>query len=131
MIRLCNSRSSGLYGPILTVLLVATAGCGSSSYAHPASAPSRRATGTPDQFMVGTIPAGGTLSRPQPNAGCRNPMVDPRDRTPLTLVQSQAGPSGHLGDYAVPEGRYGLRAGELLRLDCGTGRPVGFVRHRP
>lgn len=77
--------------------------------------------------MVGTIEPGGALSEPRESGACRNPMVDPRDGTRLTLVQSQRGGSGQVGDYRVPEGRYGVGTGELLRLDCGSGRPVGVV----
>ena len=77
--------------------------------------------------MVGTIAPGGALSEPRESGACRNPMVDPRDGTRLTLVQSQRGGSGQVGDYRVPEGRYGVGTRELLRLDCGSGRPVGVV----
>ena len=104
--------------------------CASSSNPSPANAPSRSATDVPERFLVGTISPGGTLSEPQPNSGCRNPMVDPRDGTRLTLVQSQPGGGTQIGDYAVPEGRYGARAGEVLRIDCGTGRVIGLVLRR-
>lgn len=124
------SRPSALFATMLSAFVLATVGCGSSSYIHPASGPARSATATPDRFMVGTIAVGGTLTEPQPSGSCRNPMVDPRDGTRLTLVQSQPGPDGQLGDYAVPEGRYGVRPGELLRLHCGTGRTVGIVPQR-
>lgn len=33
-----------------------------------------------------------------------------------------------LGDYEVPEGRYGVQQGELLRIECNTGEVVGIVR---
>ena len=77
--------------------------------------------------MVGTIPSGGPLTAPEASGSCRNPMVDPRDGTELRLVRSQPGAGGQLGDYVVPEGRYGADAGELLRLQCGTGRAIGFI----
>jgi hypothetical protein len=32
-----------------------------------------------------------------------------------------------IGDYEVPEGRYGVGPGEVLRLDCSTGRVLGIV----
>ena len=62
------------------------------------------------------------------NAGqegtCYSPMIDPRDQTHLRLVRS----AGGYGDYEVPPGRYGVGAGELLRLDCKTGQALGVVR---
>lgn len=110
------------------LVLLASAGCASASGSiYPADAPARTASDTPDHFLVGTIRPGGPLAEPQPNAGCRNPMVDPRDGTRLTLAQSQRGEGGEIGDYQVAEGRYGARSGELLRLDCGTGRVIGLV----
>src|SRR4051794_10123761 len=57
-------------------------------------------------------------------AGCRNPMVDPRDGTRLVLRRSL----DQRGDYEVPRGRYGVGDLELLRLDCNTGAPIGSVR---
>ena len=125
-----RSRSAPVTMLILNTVLSVISGCASSSNAYPASSPSRSPTGTPEQFMVGTIPPGGTLTQPQANGSCRNPMVDPRDGTQLMLVQSQPGAGGQVGDYAVPEGGYGARPGELLRMDCGTGRAIGLVPRR-
>ena len=116
--------------PPLVVLLLLSGACATSSGTiYPAGAPARAVSNTPDRFMVGTLEPGGPLSEPQPG-GCRNPMVDARDNTRLTLVQSQRDASGELGDYRVPEGRYGVRAGELLRLDSATGRAIGAVPPR-
>jgi hypothetical protein len=114
----------------LSALMVAGTGCSSSWDVYPVDAPSRPATETPDRFLVGAIQPGGPLTEPQRNGGCRSPMVDPRDGTRLNLMQSQSGASGEFGDYAVPGRRYGARAGELLRMDCTTGRVVGFVPRR-
>lgn len=77
----------------------------------------------PDHFLVGTHTDAST-SEPRAGENCRNPMVDPRDGTRLTLVRSGQG----RGDYDVPESRYGIGARQLLRLDCATGRVVGLVR---
>jgi hypothetical protein len=55
---------------------------------------------------------------------CLSPMVDPRDGTALRMERAAQGRA----DYAVPEGRYGVGPGELLRIDCNTGAPVGIVR---
>lgn len=60
----------------------------------------------------------------QVGRACNNPMLDPRDQTRLTLVRS----AGGQGDYEVPQGRYGVGSGELLRLECGSGRVIGVVK---
>ena len=35
--------------------------------------------------------------------------------------------SSTVGDYSVPRGRYGVQEGELLRLQCPSGKPLGVV----
>ena len=61
---------------------------------------------------------------PQPGDTCRNLLVDPRDETRLTLIRSANG----RGDYEPEPPRYGLKEGQLLRVDCATGRAVGVVK---
>jgi hypothetical protein len=61
--------------------------------------------------------------------GCRTTMVDPRDQTQLRLARSWLEGSTFRGDYEVPLGRYGVREGELLRMDCASGEPIGIVRN--
>ena len=77
----------------------------------------RPAIDGPGQFQT----ADGTLNN---NAACLTPLVDPRDKTSITLVRSRLG----YGDYKVPTGKYGVAAAELLRVDCTVGRAVGVVR---
>lgn len=116
---------------VITGFLAWSAACTTGPVAmYPVDSPARAALDLPDQFMIGTIEPGGALSEPHRDGGCRSPMVDPRDGTRLILVQSGPGADGQVGDYRVPEGRYGVRAGELLRLDCGTGRAIGVVPPR-
>jgi hypothetical protein len=55
-------------------------------------------------------------------AGCVSPMVDPRDGTRVRFINAT-----WYGDYVVPAGRYGAREGEVLRLECNTGRVLGLV----
>lgn len=110
-------------------ILALLAGCGGPSM-YPVSLPARPALDVPDHFMVGTMDPGGPLTDPLPGTGCRNPMVDPRDGTRITLEQSVRGPFGEIGDYAVPPGRYGVGPREFLRLDCATGRALGAVPGR-
>jgi hypothetical protein len=62
---------------------------------------------------------GDTIAGP----GCVSPMQDPRNGTEVRFVHST-----WYGDYEVPVGRYGSVAGELLRIECNTGRVMGLVR---
>lgn len=55
-------------------------------------------------------------------SGCLSPLVDPRDGTRISFIRS-----ADVGDYEVEGGRYGVGSGELLRIDCNTGRVVGIV----
>jgi len=107
--------------PLCAALLVALAGCASTGDSFGNA--DRAATDLPDHFLVGTF-MGPETTEPSTGEGCRNPMVDPRDDTRLMLKRS----SGGRGDYAVPDGRYGVAEDELLRLDCASGAPIGIVR---
>jgi hypothetical protein len=90
-------------------------GCASTGAMKPAvDAPTHFLMRAPD----------GTAVEPTPGGTCHNPMIDPRDGAALILVRSAG---GH-GDYQVPVARYGVRKGELLRLECGTGLVVGIVK---
>ena len=57
-------------------------------------------------------------------SGCLSPMVDPRDGTEIGFLRSDQ----ENADYAVPGRMYGVGTGELLRLECNTGRVLGVVR---
>jgi hypothetical protein len=59
-----------------------------------------------------------------PTGLCRSPMMDPRDHTKLVLVRIVR---GQRADFEVPDGRYGVKAGELLRLNCRTSATIGIV----
>lgn len=67
--------------------------------------------------------ASGSVSDDESRVGCRNPLIDPRDGTALGLVRSDL----EQGAYSVADGRYGVGPGELLRVDCATGAPIGVV----
>jgi hypothetical protein len=102
------------------IVMVSLAGCAAKQAStHPGS--QGEAADTPDHFMTWT--AAGPLE-PQPGGTCRNPLVDPRDGTRLTLIRSADG----RGDYEPEPLRYGLKEGQLLRVDCATGRAVGVVK---
>jgi hypothetical protein len=51
-------------------------------------------------------------------------MKDPRDGREIRSVYS----TSWYGDYEIPVGRYGSVSGELLRVECNTGRVIGLVR---
>jgi hypothetical protein len=60
----------------------------------------------------------------------RRHVPERRAGTRLVLAQCGQSGSGQVGDYRVTEGRYGIRLGEFLRLQCGTGRAIGVVPSR-
>ena len=72
---------------------------------------------------------------------CLTHLIDPTNSVRLTLVRSVGGDSkaaaksagvdtgNPRGDFSTePQFQYGLRAGELLRVDCATGRALGAVQ---
>lgn len=65
-----------------------------------------------------------TESGTNPTTGCRSPLVDPRDDTTIRMIRSGA----DRGDYEVPDGRYGVGPGEVLRIHCPTGVAIGVAR---
>lgn len=109
---------------ILAVWLGALAACSATTDTFSSATPLRAGTDLPNRFEPPD-----TLSRvapadTTPGSGCLSPMRDPRDRTLLRMVRSDA----TRADYEVPDGRYGVGPTELLRLECNTGRPLGVVR---
>ena len=67
-----------------------------------------------------TAPAGTTLGN-----SCLSPMTDPVDGTQIRMERAFG--TGR-GDYSVPEGKYGVQKGELLRINCRTGEVLGIVK---
>lgn len=104
--------------PIALVLL----GCGSSQPWRLVPSPAR---GTPPFFTTAD-------SARAHDEGCRANLTDPTTGVRLSLVRSIAGAAGqpaHVGDYAVtPEGVYGVRGDQLLRVDCDRNSPIGIVK---
>jgi hypothetical protein len=107
--------------------LAALAGCASSrgSIEAPIVAQARN---LPDHFMV-AVTGVAESEEPKPGEGCRNPMVDPRNGTPLNRMRSKNG----VGDYQVLgnqyelDSSYGVDSRHLLRIDCATGKALGIV----
>ncbi len=56
---------------------------------------------------------------------CNSPMLDPEDGTELIMVRSWG---NGIGDYEVPDGKYGLGKREFLRVNCETGELIGVVK---
>ena len=107
--------------PLMDVLvIVSLAGCAAKQAGTHTGSQGSLAD-VPDHFMTWT-PAG--PAEPQPGGTCTNPLVDPRDETRLTLIRSAHG----RGDYEPEPLHYGLSKGQLLRVDCATGRAVGVVK---
>jgi len=102
---------------LLPTLLCLLCACASVSW--PTSVDPSAISDTPGHFLVLDMATG---ARFEPSGtACRNPLVDPRDGTRLTLVRSVSG----FGDYQTDPPRYGLAANQLLRVDCRNGKPVG------
>ncbi|HEX2800285.1 MAG TPA: hypothetical protein VHQ44_11525 [Thermoanaerobaculia bacterium] len=107
--------------------LFVLAGCASSrgSIESPVVA---QAKNLPDHFMV-AVTGIAQAEEPKAGEGCRNPMVDPRNGTPLNLMRSKNG----VGDYQVLgkeyelDSSYGVDPRHLLRIDCATGKALGIV----
>jgi len=103
------------------ILLFALLGCAGSSVSWSDNAIIRPATDLPDHFRVATELG---AVEPDTTGACHSPLIDLRDDTALILFRSSNG----LGDYEVPNGRYGVGPGELLRVACRTGKPLGIVK---
>lgn len=77
----------------------------------------RQAENTPSQFLP---PKGVSLDQ----NSCKSPMIDSVDGTEIIMVTSTSGE----GNYRVPQGKYGVQKGELLRLNCSNGKVLGIVK---
>ena len=83
----------------------------------------------PDHFMV-SVTGVARMEEPKAGEGCRNPLIDPRNGTELSLVRSKDG----IGDYQVlgeqysAGSRYGADSRHYLRVDCATGKALGIVQ---
>jgi len=116
MIRTLERPLAGLAGALLLALLAAGCASDGSVRQQGATLPARD---VPALFERGPVAAG---TRAEAGA-CWNPLVDPRDGASLRLVRSANG----VGDYEPPAGRYGVGAGQLLRIECASGKTVGIV----
>ncbi len=101
---------------LLPALLLAAA-CGSAN--TPFNATPRPLAGLPASL---TPPPGAN-----DGTACRSPLTDPADGSQLVLERSWRRDGASIGDYRPAPGKYGLREGEFLRVDCGTWTPLGAV----
>lgn len=120
-----SARATVILGFAVSLCLVVLMSCSSSPRKTADVNPERSVVDAPDHFVIGEH-GGPAVSEPSGSGECRSPMVDPRDGTRIQLVRS----SGGVGDYEVPTGRYGVGKGEVLRLDCGSGRALGVAPAR-
>jgi len=102
-----------------SLLVVLAAACNTVT-SYP-TAVSRPAQDAPERFVMTDSSA---ITGTPGAATCHSPIVDPRSGARLTMERAYHGN----GDYSVPAGSYGVRAGELLRVDCANGQAIGIVR---
>ncbi len=107
---------------VLVALASALSSCSTSRESTFGDKPERAAVDTPERFLV--FSGAEDWTEPDGSTTCRSPIMDPRDGVSARLVRSVPG----RGDYEFELGRYGIEAGELLRVDCRTGRSIGIVR---
>jgi hypothetical protein len=106
----------------VSILVLLAAGCSHKS-TYPPDSVARPVRGTvPVRFLFDAtgFQADTMIGTPK----CRTPLVDPNDGTRIVLSRAV---DGTRGDYAVPEGRYGVGGDDLLRINCKTGGVIGVV----
>ncbi|MFH4965503.1 hypothetical protein V8G69_10915 [Gaetbulibacter sp. M235] len=106
-----------IFSLIAFTFFILTIGCSAFQNSGNSNLVIRQAENTPENFL----PAKGLSLN---DNSCINPMIDPRDGTQLIMVSSNNG----MANYKVSPYKYGLRKGELLRVDCKTGIAVGIVK---
>jgi len=108
----------------MVAFLMVQVACGQNSTSFPSPTPLIAGTDLPAQFEPPPGFARLSLTDTIPGNACLSPMHDPRDNTEIRMVRAANGQA----DYKVPDGRYGVSAHQLLRLDCNTGRPIGVLK---
>ncbi|HWA17170.1 MAG TPA: hypothetical protein VG817_12095 [Gemmatimonadales bacterium] len=107
--------------PYTLAVLGLVTGCFSNNI--PSGYRGRTAENAPPRFETSSNVARIAPADTLPGSGCLSPLHDPRDGTKLILYRSYEG----IGDYEVPDGKYGVGRRELLRIDCNTGEVRGIV----
>ncbi|MGE0636685.1 MAG: hypothetical protein AB7P01_09605 [Bacteroidia bacterium] len=98
-------------------LVLLLSACGVTKQAGSHNTIIRQAENVPEAFFP---PEGIVLDE----TSCKSPLTDKRDGTKITMASS----ANSEGTYRVPEGKYGVKKGELLLLDCKTGKVLGIVK---
>lgn len=112
-----NRRRIGRRLSALAVLAMGACATANWRAATPRDAVDVPARFEPEDPSLRLMP-GDTLA----GSGCLSPLVDPRDGTRISFIRS-----ADVGDYEVERGRYGVGSGEVLRIECNTGRVIGIV----
>lgn len=105
-----------------SILMAAAIGAAACAPQHPVITP-RAALDLPARFepvnpTMRTYPTDTLVG-----AGCLTQLQDPRDGFQIRAARSTQG----FADFRIEDGHYGVRPGELLRVQCNTGEPVGVV----
>jgi hypothetical protein len=108
-------------GSALVLLIGSFTGCAAKQSNPTTESQVRSAVDVPDHFLTDTATG---ATEPGPGEGCHNPLIDPRNGARLMLIRSADG----RGDYDIQPPRYGLKADELLQVECASGRAVGIVK---
>jgi hypothetical protein len=98
-------------------LVILVSACGVTKQAGSHNPIIRQAENIPEVFLP---PEGIMLDE----TSCKSPMTDKRDATKIIMISA----ANSEGTYRVPEGKYGVKKGELLLLDCKTGKVLGIVK---
>lgn len=113
----------------IAVGLVVLLGCGTIA---PWSQTPQPVPEVPDQFF----PDSSFTITPDLDPSCLVHLIDVETDTRILLIRStyparvsDSTVNSALGDYKVPDGRFGIGSDHLLRILCATGRPLGKV-HR-
>ena len=130
------------HASVAALLLAAACASGSGSGSTQWPGTPRPLATIPQGMRFVPDPAFNPSGSPLPEDRCLTRLIDERSAVRLTLVRSigagareaarTAGVSTSAnpqGDFSTePQFSYGLRTGELLRVDCATGRALGAVQ---
>jgi hypothetical protein len=112
---------------LMLLALLSSGACHGGAGAFPGGRLSPVPAAAPDRLIRESAAPPSGVATNDASPTCYSPMFDPRDNSALMLVASGSVDGVLEGDYAIPAGRYGVRDGALLRIDCRTGRVLALV----